>query len=162
MEKTKSTEYIRSMFRELGLISALYGFESIIPNENFIEEVEKFNTDSANMLRFSPDLFIMPAHVLGIEEQKENIVKKQIFFIKILMEPKILTEEMDILNKFYKETNFFFIFLDFKNKKILIDKLQEMNLKNMDIIKVLLEMQLSQSPSEIERIVSKYTNLIFD
>ena len=87
---------VEKMFKELGFSISKYTLVDIIPNQTFIDEIVKFNTDSANILKFSPSFFIMPSHLKGSSEEKIAKAKKQISFIKLLTTLEIKLEELEV------------------------------------------------------------------
>jgi len=160
-------QHIKGMFKELGLLSSEYDFENIIPNSNFRNEVSKFNTEASNILKFSPELFVMPSSIRGNEEEKIKIVKNNIFFVKIITDLKFSKEELEIYEKYYKNTKVMILYLDFNKKSLFLDNFSNLKTRGkikspkQNIIDFVYNMNLSKSRDEVKEIVSKWNNLIF-
>ena len=161
------------MFKELGFSISKYTLVDIIPNQTFIDEIVKFNTDSANILKFSPSFFIMPSHLKGSSEEKIAKAKKQISFIKLLTTLEIKLEELEVYKNHYGYQNIILLYLNSQKNLIVVDKLSNVSIlerkdngiidfTNKDSTKLFLDMALDSSKEEINDIISKYTKLIFN
>ena len=78
MKKKRSeieNEIIESFIENIGLTYSKFSCDDIIPDKLFCKEVKKIDSTSANILKFSPAYFVMPARVSG--DSKEKIQKFQ-------------------------------------------------------------------------------------
>ena len=117
------------LLRKLELIYAKYGFEHVVPRENIRKHILEFDSDSAKILKFSPDYFVMPSSLTGVSKDKILKVKRETFFVKILSEKILLNEIYEIYKQYYGLENVFVVYYDYKLKRALLSFLSDIKVK---------------------------------